>query len=293
MAIVFFYVPTLLLLAAMILLVFKGITTKKFKDLWNKIINEEEPSYILFITMYIMIAIINYIFFLMELVGVLLWSLTGELVGAGVTVSKVIHILISCILPGIVAIFIARSVSNVEAHSKEMPKHLKRAMYFFTFGVGWCISRKRCCDRLVQETLVAMNFLVFVAILAWCVIPTVVLAFADPVETISVVSLAVCLFLLIAIAMSMFILFADKSKASITLVALVVILIGCVVISLIVLYLYIIEKGASTGGVSGAIAAFIPTTITAVALWFLKRSLKKYQQNAQSISDMQNKADNP
>ena len=303
LAIVFFYVPTLLLLAAVVLIVFKGVTINKFKDfLRKKVINEEtqeRPFYILFVTTYIMVAIINYIFFIMELIGVLLWSRSSDPVGIGITVSKVIHILISCILPGIVAVFVAHSVAGnrVSTDSEalfdgnrmpKVPNGLKHSVCIFTCGFGWCISG---CHRLVQETLVAMNFLVFVATLAWCVIPTVVLAFADPVETIAVASLTVSLFLFTAIAMSTVILLAEEQmsrdkgfKASTILVGLVVILVGGVVVSLIALYLYIIEKGASTGGLTGAITAFIPTAITGVAVWLVKRALQSYVPNTQEMN---------
>ena len=271
LAITFFYVPTVLLLAFVVLVVFRFILTRKFKDYWEKVVSEERPFFHVFVIAYIMVATINCAFFILEVVGIVAWSRTGDITGVGTTVSKVIHILLSCVLSAVVAVFAARS------DLKNVPERLLK----YACCIGLCCSNK----HVVHKAIVAMNFLVFAEILGWCLFPTLVLVLADPVKTIAVVSLAISLFLFTAIAMSIIVLIAEGNmpgennpvtKSTVAISVFIVFFGGCVVTSLIGLYLYIIEKGANTGGLSGTLIAFIPTIITTVAAYFGKEALRNY-----------------
>ena len=340
-AIVFFYVPTLILLVVGVLLVFKVIHTRKFIRFWKKVVDKKKPYYGIFLTSFVMITVINNMFFTMEIIGVGLWGRTNETVAVGITVSKLIHIFVSCLLPGIVAVFVAQSIAkevpnnnannaeevynfpptesdadaeiklvrtdkkeraNEEANGaggstsdreeklilKKVPDGFKCVAYFFMCGIGGiltcgigviliCIKQK----HLLHETfiIVAINFMVFVTILSWCIFPTVVLAFADPVRTSAVVSMAVFSFMCIAIAMSIVV----QKRPKLVILSLIALSITAVVLSLIVLYLYIIFKGVRTGGLKGAIIAFIPAAITAATAWIGKRAIEKYGESNISI----------
>jgi len=276
-AIAFTYVPTVLLLALMVLAVYRFILTETFRDYWQKVTTKEKPSYHVFVIVYIMVSTINFIFFIMEVIGMLLWSRTRDTTGVGTTVSKVIHILISCLLSAVVAAFAAQSVVQ------NVPGGLLRyAEVCFTCCIGLCCSK----ESTVTKAIVAMSFLVFAEILGWCLIPTFVLVLAEPIETIAVVSLAVSLFLFTAIAMSIIVLIVEgqmpgttspiSKRSTVALSIFIIFFGGCVATSLIGLYLYIIEEGANTGGLSGTLITFIPTIITAVAAYFGKQALKNY-----------------
>ena len=371
-AIVFIYVPTFILLVVAVLLVFRVIHTKTFIEFWKKVVNKKQPYYSIFFTTFVMITIINNIFFTMEIIGVGLWIRTNGKVAVGITVSKLIHILVSCLLPAIVAVFVAQSIadadkevryraqspptdiepadtvkllppdeeasadkevnpdvkangaermpklssadieltgikllpldeeasvdnqatSNVKANGakgsptdkeeilelKKVPDGFKYAAYLFMCGIGGILmcGIGLICFRwkhLIRQNFifVVLNFLVFVTILAWCIFPTVVLAFADPVRTSAVVSMAVFSFLCTVIAISII----TQKRAKILIVSLIALPVTAVVLPLVVLYLYIIYKGVSTGGLKGAIIAFIPAALTAVTAWFGKRALEK------------------
>ena len=195
-----------------------------------------------------------------------------------------------------------------------------------------CIKRRLCrrcvkrelCHMLPSDyiefktTLLIWNFLLFVAVIAWSIVPTLLLLLVNTVVTFAIVTLTMALFVLGAIAITLLLLcivvpsrtgskllLTHRSDKNIwhffgrimNVVAKICcwdafwigLSISCLILFttsvLLTIYAFIIMKGASDGGVIGLFVAFIPTILTAGGAWFGKKLLDSFLKEKKAKED--------
>lgn len=167
-----------------------------------------------------------------ECLGVIFWD---DNAARSSTIMKFIGFMILVIANLLQAYCIAK-------HSTDLTTDLKtdQLLYFKWIVAAPSCGVGVCCCRKMLKCLITLNFLLFTSILIWSLIPILILAFVNPVQTLAVVLTISFLFMA-------------------------------------VLALYFLHKGVNTGGVLEFILALAPGSILTIAAWFSKKILAQFE----------------
>ena len=302
MAYSIFYVPTLLLLILTISLYVRLLYTELASKYLQKIAAAKKPYYQLFVSVYVVTAVYCWIYIIFEIIGVGLWLYTGAV---GSTLSKFVLFVLVCSVTFGLASCIGKEYSKSRKDSTDwMNDKLVNTIGFFLCG---------CCCNHVQlksalKYFVPWTFLLFFSILIWSLIPTIILLFVNPVQTLAVVLLSLSFYFLVCTSLAIWVtvtLNTEQPTLNIEQLTLnteqltrkhsITCLNGTIAIALTFSFLfmaalamYFLHKGVNTGGVLGFILALAPGAITAIAAWFSKKILAHLEDDPRTEDNKPN-----
>ena len=262
-----FYVPTFLLLNFIYLL----YTKLKFNESASRYLQEiraAKTHYLLIFSVYSATTFFTQIYIFFEVSGLIVWVSIPAAVGP-VVAKFVIFIFFCVVITFMPAYYIGKSFPDLTID--ELPVVMKVVLVLVWPCLVCCKSSKKCLGILV-----AWNLLIFTSILTWNFIPLFILALVNPVRTLAVLLLSFsiffvfCTMFLALFSLNIFIKFR-KGCCSCCLNMLMAIVLGIPLLLMVALAVYLLHKGASTGGVLGIILALIPGIITGIAVWLSKK----------------------
>ena len=284
-----FYIPTLALLIVIYFLYPRLIITKWASNYLKKISAKEKPYYQLFLSVYFVTVLVNVSYISLEVqhIAGFEWVDPGVKL-SNATVSKFVVFIVCCIIVNLIpAYFVSRNSTDL----RNLPKFFK-TITVLCFGVYCC-----CCNTShVARFLLAWNFLTFTSILVWSFIPTLILVFVNPIQTLAVVLLVLSLFFLsytsFAVAFTYYAIADDeqnndrlKKYGSLCLTVLIVIGVGITLWFMTVLAVILIHRGVSTDGTLGFVLVFAPGIIAGIAAWFSRKVLAQYKDKQDAPTD--------
>ena len=195
---------------------------------------------------------------------------------------------------------------------------------FLWFVCCCCKISKNCPWKSIFQLI---NFLAFIVLVAWNLVPTITLVLVNPVLTLAIISFLLAFFILSAIAFSLPFIIRDKPKKKwrqtryhwpdghsgevecgsceicaicltytccwdafwIGIVSIVLFLFGTAVV--LTIYVMITVKGLSNGGFIGFFVAFIPTIITGAVAWMGKKLIFRKKTELSGRSNAKNVTD--
>lgn len=287
--------PVIFLLTAVIIVVGKIVVSKSFhKRVLEKIERKKTPYYSLFLSAYVLITILNFVFVIAEIAGVIHWC-----VADGDAIQSVLIKLLVFLLSLLLAFFAALFSSLVlKAHTDDRQIKLPETIFHVsTFYVWWICGKCKGDEGTAAGSsqsftwlLMTLNIELFAVIVTWNLIPIVLLIFVNPVKTAAGVSFVLSLFLLSPIILTLiFQTYAStqshskfiKKLASTALNICITFCILYVVIIWVSTYQNIVERGADTGGAVMFAVTFLPPTILAAAAIGGRRLLHKVDPDSQ------------
>lgn len=286
-------VPVILLTTAVTIVVGKIVLSKSFhKSVLEKTESKKKQPYnFLFLTAYILIAIVNCVFVGAEIIGIFIWC--GKEESAHRTV------LIKLLVFGF-SILLAIIVAGLTNREFEMLTERPQTKYTVARVSKLCVSQrtaagsKRFC---IAQLLMILNIELFAVIITWNLIPIVLLIFVNPVKTIAGVSFVLSLFVLFPITLTLIAksyegsiqFHTNDSTQSCTCVNIksnlinfwIIICILYVVFIWVTTYQRIVQRGADTGGAVMFAVAFLPPAILSAVAIGAKRLLHKVDPDSQ------------
>ena len=258
-----FYFPTLVLLGLTYLLYARLLPTDAASRYLQKIATAKKPYYQLFRSVYFVTASFCAIYLLLEVTGLYIGISNPSAWGA--IGSKFGCFLLFCFVITLIPAYIIGKYST-SLTNDQLPSIKKRIKLF----------------------LAAWNFLIFTSIITWSIIPILILALVNPIQTLAVVLLSFSVFLLVCSLLAIYSLALWGTTEQLEekklqkyckncLNLLVALALSIPLLFTVALAVEFLDKGASTGGLLGVIIAFIPGAITGIAVWFSKKILARYE----------------
>lgn len=277
---------TMLMVVAMLALVREVHMSRLFGDYIKRALSGERPHSILLVSVYIDTAVTNWCFFITELVNLIVWfkvttDQSYERYSNGIAysslrvaiITKFFLFLLVCALSVVIAIHL----THKSQHSTNLPKQIQWTVLLFSFGfIFYCFIYylKERTQQMVYKTLVAWNFLVFIMVVTWSIVPTLILIFATPLPTIAITTFFVSLFFLALFSFAIALAYPSASykciNISLTVVA------GIMLIMMFLAYLAIIRSGFSANGFAEIFITLGPPIFTAAAAWLSRKFLQKF-----------------